>query len=38
MKTYHARAGEGVPTETDAILVLNVAPLILQSLVVGHDV
>ena len=38
VKTYHARAGEGVPAEADAILVLNVAPLVLQGLVVGHGV
>jgi hypothetical protein len=33
---YHARAGEGVPAETDAISVLNVAPLVLERLEVGH--
>ena len=35
-KPYHARAGKRVPAEPDAIFVLNVAPLVLQRLVVGH--
>ena len=35
---YHARAGESVPAEPDAIPILNVAPLVLQRLVVGHGV
>lgn len=34
--SYHARAGERVPTETDAIPVLDIAPLILERLKVGH--
>lgn len=33
---YHARAGQRVPTEADAICVLNLAPLILESLEVCH--
>lgn len=36
--SYHARAGERVPAEPDAIPILNFAPLILQRLVVGHGV
>lgn len=35
-ETYHARAGECVPTETDTIAILNIAPLLLERLVVGH--
>jgi hypothetical protein len=31
---YHARRGEGVPTQSDAILVLDVAPLLFQGFVV----
>lgn len=33
---YHARAGEGIPAQADAIAVLNVAPLVLESLKVCH--
>jgi hypothetical protein len=33
---YHARAGERVPAEADAIPVLDIAPLVLQCLKVGH--
>lgn len=33
---YHARAGQRVPTEADAICVLNLTPLVLESLEVGH--
>jgi hypothetical protein len=36
--SYHARAGKRVPTEADAISVLDIAPLILQCLKVGHVV
>jgi hypothetical protein len=36
MSTYHARAGEGVPAKADAISVLNLAPLVLQCLKIGH--
>lgn len=35
--TYHARAGECVPAETETLRLLNVAPLIFQCIVVGHD-
>lgn len=35
--THHARAGEHVPTQTDAIAVLDLAPLLLQSFVVHLD-
>jgi hypothetical protein len=31
---YHARRGEGVPTQSDAILVLDVAPLLFQGFIV----
>ena len=34
--SYHARAGTRVPAETDAIPVVNVAPLVLERLKVGH--
>jgi hypothetical protein len=33
---YHARAGERVPAEADAIAVLDVAPLVLERFKVGH--
>jgi hypothetical protein len=33
---YHARRGEGVPTQSDTILVLDVTPLLFQGFVV-HD-
>jgi hypothetical protein len=33
---YHARAGERVPAKTDAISVLDVTPLVLERLKVGH--
>ena len=33
---YHARRGEGVPTQSDAVLVLDIAPLLFQGFVV-HD-
>ena len=35
---YHARAGEGVPTEADTLRLLDVAPLVLELFVVGHGV
>ena len=35
--SYHARAGERVPTETDTISVLDIAPLVLERLEVGHS-
>lgn len=31
---YHARAGKRVPAESDAIAILDIAPLVLESLVV----
>jgi hypothetical protein len=34
--THHARAGECVPAETDAITILDLAPLVLESFEVGH--
>lgn len=34
---YHARAGQRVPTEANAICVLNLAPLVLESLEVCHS-
>lgn len=34
--SYHARAGEHVPTEPDSIPVLYLTPLLLHCLVVGH--
>lgn len=33
---YHARAGERVPAEADAIPVLDIAPLIFEGLEVSH--
>ena len=39
--SYHARAGKGIPAESDAIPILDVAPLIFERLVlhsvVGSD-
>ena len=35
-RPYHARAGQGVPTEADAICVLDLAPLVLQCFEVRH--
>jgi hypothetical protein len=32
--TYHARAGENIPTETDAVPVLHLTPLLFQCLMV----
>ena len=34
---YHARAGQRVPTEANAICVLNLAPLVLERLEVCHS-
>lgn len=34
--TYHARAGKRVPAEAEAISVLDLAPLVLERLKVGH--
>lgn len=34
---YHARAGKRVPTEAEAISVLDLAPLVLERLEVSHD-
>ena len=33
---YHARAGQRVPTEANAICVLDLAPLVLKSLEICH--
>jgi hypothetical protein len=35
---YHARAGKRVPAEADTIAVLDITPLVLQCLKVGHFV
>jgi hypothetical protein len=34
--THHARAGEGIPTQTDTVTVLDLTPLVLESFEVGH--
>lgn len=35
--THHARAGEHIPAQADAIAILHLAPLLLQSFVVHLD-
>jgi hypothetical protein len=35
-KTYHPRAGKDVPAKADAIVLLNVTPLVLHCIKVGH--
>jgi hypothetical protein len=35
--TDHARARKGIPAESDAITILDIAPLVLQRLVIHLD-